>query len=82
MANDSANKVNTIKADTKDTIDEAKQRAEAAAEKLKRGVEGDAMPVGERVASHVKEALHKTAAEIDAAKRDVRHEATNADDKV
>jgi len=30
----------------------------------------------------VKETLHNTAADIDAAKRDVRHGAANADDKV
>jgi hypothetical protein len=82
MANDGADKINTIKADTKDTIDEVKQRAEAAAESLKRGVEGDSMPLGDRIASNVKETLHKTAADIDAAKRDVRHEATDPDDKV
>jgi hypothetical protein len=40
------------------------------------------MPLGERIVSNVKEVGHKTAAEIDAAKRDVRHGATNADDKV
>jgi hypothetical protein len=82
MANDSNDVLNTIKDDTKDTIDEAKQRARAAGERVKRGVEGDSMPLGERIVSNVKETLHKTQADIDAAKRDVRHDATNADDKV
>jgi hypothetical protein len=40
------------------------------------------MPLGDRIASNVKETLHKTQADIDAAKRDVRHGATDADDKV
>jgi hypothetical protein len=82
MANESAENLNTIKHDTKDTIDEAKHRTQAVGEKLKRGVEGDSMPMGDRIASNVKETLHNTAADIDAAKRDVRHGATNADDKV
>jgi F0F1-type ATP synthase membrane subunit b/b' len=82
MANDSKEKLDTLKHDTEDTIDEAKQRAQAAGEKLKRGVEGDSMPMGDRIVSNVKETLHNTAADIDAAKRDVRHGATDADDKV
>ncbi len=40
------------------------------------------MPLGDRVASNVKEIGHKTVADIDAAKRDVRHGAADADDKV
>lgn len=82
MANDSKEKLDTLKHDTKDTLDEAKHRTQATGEKLRRGVEGDAMPMGDRIASNVKEALHNTSADIDAAKRDVRHGATNADDKV
>ena len=82
MANDTEKQLNTVKHDTKDTLDEAKHRTQAAGEHLKRTVEGDSMPLGERVASNVKETLHKTAADIDSAKRDVRHGATNADDKV
>lgn len=82
MASDSADKLNTLKHDTKDTLDEAKHRTQAASEKLRRGVEGDAMPMGDRIVSNVKETLHNTAADVDAAKRDVRHGATNADDKV
>ena len=82
MTNDSKEKLDMLKHDTKDTIDEAKQRAQAAGEKVKRGVEGDAMPMGERIVSNVKESLHNAAADIDAAKRDIRHEAKKADDKV
>jgi hypothetical protein len=82
MANDSKEKLNTLKHDSKDAIDEAKNRTQAAGEKLKRGVEGGSMPMGDRIVSNVKETLHNTAADIDAAKRDVRHGATNADDKV
>lgn len=81
MANDNKEKIDTLKHDTKDTASELKHRAQAAGEHLKRDAEGDAMPVGERIASNVKEAVHKTQADIDAAKRDVRHGARNADDK-
>jgi hypothetical protein len=82
MANDSKEKLNALKHDTKDTVDEVKNRAQAAGEHLKRDVAGDDMPLGDRVASNVKEVAHKTKAEIDSAKRDVRHGAANADDKV
>jgi F0F1-type ATP synthase membrane subunit b/b' len=82
MTNDSKEKLNTFKHDTEDTIEEAKNRAQAAGEKLKRGVEGDAMPMGDRIVSNVKETLHNVAADIDAAKRDVRHDGADADDKV
>jgi hypothetical protein len=82
MANDSKEKLNTLKHDTKDTVDEIKHRAQAAGEHLKRDVSGDNMPLGDRIASNVKEVGHKTAAEIDAAKRDVRNAANEPDDKV
>jgi hypothetical protein len=82
MANDSKEKLNTLKHDTKDAVDEVKQRAQAAGEHLKRDVAGDAMPLGDRIVSNVKEVGHKAAADIDAAKRDVRHGATDPDDKV
>jgi len=65
-------KVETIKADTKDTLDEAKHRVKAGAEKAKRAVEGDAMPLGERVASHVKEMGHDMKADLDRSKREMR----------
>ncbi len=70
-------RVDTIKGDTADMVDETKHRVEAGAEKAKRAVEGDAMPLGDRVASHVKEAGHNLAADVDKAKRDVR----DADDR-
>ncbi len=71
--NDTRNTVNTIKGDAKDYLDEAKQRTEAAGERLSRAVQGDAMPLGDRIASHAKEALDNTLANADVAKRDARH---------
>jgi hypothetical protein len=65
-------KMETVKGDTADMADEAKHRVAAGAEKAKRAVEGDAMPLGERVASHVKEAAHNVAADVDKTKREVR----------
>jgi hypothetical protein len=65
-------RLETVKGDTKDALDEAKHRAASGAEKVKRAVEGDAMPLGERVASQVKEAGHNIAADVDKAKREVR----------
>ena len=41
--------LNTIKADTKDALDEAKHRVEAGGEKVNRAVQGDDMPLGDRV---------------------------------
>jgi hypothetical protein len=70
-------RVETVKGDTKDMVDEAKHRVAAGTEKAKRAVEGDAMPLGERVESHVKEAGHNIAADVDKAKRNVR----DADDR-
>ncbi len=45
-------KIDTIKGDTHDVLDEAKQRIEAGGEKLNRALQGDDMPLGERVGSH------------------------------
>ena len=64
--------VETIKGDTHDVLDEAKHKMQAGGEKMKRAVEGDSMPLGDRVASHVKEAGHNVAASVDDTKRDVR----------
>jgi hypothetical protein len=75
-------KLNTLKHDTKDTLDEAKHRAQAGGEHVKRSVAGDSMPLGERIVSNVKEALHNTKADYDAAKRDVRHDDATTSDKV
>jgi hypothetical protein len=75
-------RMDTVKGDTADTLDEAKHRVAAGAEKAKRAVEGDAMPLGERVASHVKEAGHNVAADVDKTKREVRdRNARDAEDR-
>ena len=73
--NDARRTVDTIKGDTHDALDEAKHRVQAGAEKVKRAVEGDSMPLGDRVVSHVKEAGHDLKADYDKAKRDVRDDA-------
>jgi hypothetical protein len=52
-------------------VDEAKHRAAAAAEKVKRAVEGDEMPITDRITSHVKEAAHEFAADVDKSARDL-----------
>ena len=70
-------RIETVKADTADMVDEAKHRLAAGAEKAKRAVEGDAMPLGDRAASHVKEAGDDVAADVDKAKRELR----DADDR-
>jgi hypothetical protein len=70
--NETRRAVDTIKGDTHDALDEAKHRVQAGGEKFKRAVEGDDMPLGDRVASHVKEAGHDLKADYDASKRDVR----------
>jgi hypothetical protein len=73
--NDTRRTVDTLKGDTHDALDEAKHRVQAGAEKVKRAVEGDNMPLGDRVASHVKEAGHELKADYDKTKRDVRDDA-------
>ena len=73
MNNETRDAVDTIKGDVHDGVDEAKHRAQAAGERLSRDVQGDKMPIGERIASNVREAGHNVAAEFDKAKRDVRH---------
>ncbi|HYZ17347.1 MAG TPA: hypothetical protein VE591_13140 [Candidatus Acidoferrum sp.] len=69
MRND---RVDTVKDDVRDTGDELKERLKAGGERAKRAVEGDQMPLGERIASNVKEAGHKMRAEFDKTKRDIR----------
>ena len=66
--------VETIKGDTRDLLDEAKERVKAGAENVKRAVEGDSMPLGDRVVSHLKEAGHGLKADVDKAKREARDE--------
>lgn len=56
-----------------DSLDEAKHRTAADADKLDRKASGDAMPAGERVESAVNEAGHRVAAGVDRLKRDVRN---------
>ncbi len=73
--NDLQRTVDTIKGDTHDALDEAKHRVQGGGEKVKRAVEGDDMPLGDRVASHVKEAGHDLKAGYDKTKRDVRDDA-------
>lgn len=68
-------KVDTVKGDTKDALDEAKERVKAGGEKLNRAVQGDDMPLGERIGSHVREMGHDMKADLDKSKRDVRDEA-------
>jgi hypothetical protein len=72
--NDTRRTLDTIKGDTHDAVDEVKHRVQAGAEKVKRGVEGDDMPLGDRVASHVKEAGHDMKADYDKTKRNLRDE--------
>ena len=64
--------VETLKGDTHDALDEAKERVKAGGEKLNRAAQGDDMPLGDRLASHVKEAGHNLKADVDKTKRDVR----------
>jgi len=64
--------VETIKGDTHDALDEAKERVKAGGEKVKRAVEGDQMPLGERLGSHAKELGHELKADYDKSKRDAR----------
>ncbi len=73
MSNDTRDTLNTLKDDVRDGADEAKNRAQAGGERLSRNVQGENMPLGDRIASTVKEAGHSLAAEFDKAKRDVRH---------
>jgi hypothetical protein len=70
--NDNRDRLETIKGDTHDALDEAKERVQAGGEKVKRAVEGDSMPLGERVGSHVKEMGHDVKAEVDKTKRETR----------
>ena len=67
-------RVDTVKDDVRDTADEMKERLKAGGEKAKRAVEGDQMPLGERIASNVKEKGHEMRADFDKTKRDVRSE--------
>jgi hypothetical protein len=69
---DKHDSLETVKQDTADLADEAMERAKAGGERVNRAVQGDAMPLGDRVASNVKEAGHNLKADFDKSKRDVR----------
>ncbi|MFN2461610.1 MAG: hypothetical protein ABR591_13140 [Candidatus Velthaea sp.] len=64
--------VETVKNDTSDMLDEGKERTKAFGEKLNRSVQGDDMPLGDRIASNVKEAGHDLKGDVDRGKRDIR----------
>jgi hypothetical protein len=74
MDRDTRDTVDTVKADTKDALDEAKHRVAAGGEKVNRAVQGDDMPLGDRIASHVKEAGHDLKADADKLSRETRDE--------
>ncbi|MEA2663635.1 MAG: hypothetical protein QOI11_579 [Candidatus Eremiobacteraeota bacterium] len=82
MERSERDKVETIKGDTHDVLDEAKERMKAGAEKMKRAVEGDSMPLGERIGSHVKEMGHDLRADLDRGKREVRDSAERTEDGI
>ncbi len=56
----------------KDAISEAGHRGAAEAEQAKRDVAGDELTPGENLASMANQAKHSVAAEVDAAKVDIR----------
>lgn len=58
--------------DVRDSVHEGAHRTEADMERDKRASLGDAMTPAEKAGSALNEAKHRTQAEIDAAKRDVR----------
>jgi len=57
---------------TADAVDEAKHRAAAEAEKLRRETAGDVMTPGEKAKSAIDEAGHRVAAGVDHLKQDIR----------
>lgn len=65
-------RISTIKDDVHDGVDEGTERVKAGAEKAKRAIQGDSMPLGDRIVSHVKEAGHDVKAEFDSSKREAR----------
>ncbi len=58
--------------DARDTVSEALHKSSAAAERARRELEGESMPLGDKVTSVANEAKERTAAEIDKAKRNIR----------
>jgi hypothetical protein len=67
-----ADKIKDTVRNAKDTIDEAMHRSTAEAEHMRRDVDGDNMTTEEKLTSLANEAKHRTQAEIDKAKREVR----------
>jgi hypothetical protein len=59
--------------DVKDTLHETEHRAMAGVERAKRALTGKRMSGVQRMMSHFMEVGHKTAAEVDKAKRELRH---------
>ena len=67
-----ADKIKDTVHNAKDTIDEALHRSTADAEHMRRDVDGENMTTEEKLTSLANEAKHRTEAEIDKAKREVR----------
>ena len=67
-----ADKIKDTVRNAKDTIDEAMHRSTAEAEHMRRDVDGENMTTEEKLTSMANEAKHRTEAEIDKAKREVR----------
>jgi hypothetical protein len=57
MERSGRDKVQTIKGDTHDALDEAKERMKSGAEKSKRTVEGDRTPLGERAGERIEDGI-------------------------
>jgi hypothetical protein len=62
-----------VQSDFKDSAKEVKHRTIAEAEHLKRDAFGDEMTTGEKLKSGANELRNRAAADIDKAKRDLRH---------
>ncbi len=62
-----------VKNDSTNLLDEAKNRAAAVGERLKRTVAGGSMSPTEQIVSHVKEAGNELKAGLDKAVRELRH---------
>jgi hypothetical protein len=67
-----ADKIKDTVRNAKDTIDEAMHRSTADAEHMRRDVDGENMTTEEKLTSLANEAKHRTQADIDKAKREVR----------
>lgn len=67
-----ADKIKDTVRNAKDSIDEAMHRSTAEAEHMRRDVDGGNMTTEEKLTSMANEAKHRTEAEIDKAKREVR----------